>query len=63
MQDGTLTATSLGVFGVDAFTPIINLPQSEILDVRRIVRKPVVVHRGIAYAVLEFHFQSPSQRV
>jgi pyruvate dehydrogenase E2 component (dihydrolipoamide acetyltransferase) len=38
---GTFTITNLGMFEVDAFTPIINPPESAILGVGRIVNKPV----------------------
>lgn len=41
MQGGTFTLTSLGAFGIDAFTPIINYPQCAILGVGRIQRQPV----------------------
>ncbi len=43
MRDATFTVTNLGGLGVDAFTPIINLPQSAVLGVGRIVREPAVV--------------------
>lgn len=36
MRDATFTLTNLGMFGVDAFTPIVPLPQSAILGVGRI---------------------------
>ena len=36
LADGTFTVSALGMFGVDAFTPIINAPQSGILGVNRI---------------------------
>lgn len=36
LHDGTFTVSTLGMFGVDAFTPIINAPQSGILGVNRI---------------------------
>jgi pyruvate dehydrogenase E2 component (dihydrolipoamide acetyltransferase) len=42
MQDGTFTVSSLGAFGIDAFTPIINYPEIAILGVGRIKRQPVV---------------------
>ncbi|MDE0311867.1 MAG: 2-oxo acid dehydrogenase subunit E2 [Caldilineaceae bacterium] len=45
MQGGTFTITNLGMYGIDAFTPIINLPQSAILGIGRIVCKPAV-HEG-----------------
>ena len=40
LQGGTFTITNLGVYGIDAFTPIINLPQCAILGVGRIISKP-----------------------
>jgi pyruvate dehydrogenase E2 component (dihydrolipoamide acetyltransferase) len=42
MQGGTFTVTNLGAYGVDAFTPIINLPQCAILGIGRIIKKPGV---------------------
>ena len=36
LQGGTFTVSALGMFGVDAFTPIINAPQVGILGVNRI---------------------------
>jgi pyruvate dehydrogenase E2 component (dihydrolipoamide acetyltransferase) len=43
MQHGVFTVTNLGAFGIEAFTPIINLPQAAILGVGAIVREPAVV--------------------
>lgn len=43
MRGAVFTVTSLGSFGVDAFTPIINRPQTAILGVGRIAREPAVV--------------------
>jgi pyruvate dehydrogenase E2 component (dihydrolipoamide acetyltransferase) len=43
MRDATFTVTNLGMFGIDAFTPIIHLPQCAVLGVGRIVRAPAVV--------------------
>jgi pyruvate dehydrogenase E2 component (dihydrolipoamide acetyltransferase) len=43
MQGGTFTITSLGSFGIDAFTPIINYPECAILGIGRIHRCPAVV--------------------
>jgi pyruvate dehydrogenase E2 component (dihydrolipoamide acetyltransferase) len=43
MRDATFTITNLGGLGVDAFTPIITLPQCAVLGVGRIVREPAVV--------------------
>jgi pyruvate dehydrogenase E2 component (dihydrolipoamide acetyltransferase) len=47
MRDGTFTITNLGMFAIDAFTPIIALPQSAVLGVGRIVREPAVVEERI----------------
>ncbi len=43
MQGGTFTVTSLGAFGIDAFTPLINYPECAILGIGRIRRVPAVV--------------------
>lgn len=43
LQGGTFTITNLGIYNIDAFTPIINPPQCAILGIGRIVKKPVVV--------------------
>lgn len=45
LTGGTFTITNLGMYGIDAFTPIINQPQAAILGVGRIVNKPVG-HQG-----------------
>jgi pyruvate dehydrogenase E2 component (dihydrolipoamide acetyltransferase) len=42
LSGGTFTITNLGMFDVDAFTPIMNPPELAILGVGRIVAKPVV---------------------
>ncbi|MFK5927341.1 MAG: dihydrolipoamide acetyltransferase family protein [Desulfuromusa sp.] len=44
ISGGTFTVTNLGMFGVDHFTPIINYPESSILGVCRIVKRPVVIN-------------------
>jgi pyruvate dehydrogenase E2 component (dihydrolipoamide acetyltransferase) len=41
LSGGTFTITNLGMFGVEGFTPVINLPECCILGVGRILRKPV----------------------
>ena len=43
LTGGTFTVTNLGMFEIDAFTPIVNLPESAILGVGRIVARPVVL--------------------
>jgi pyruvate dehydrogenase E2 component (dihydrolipoamide acetyltransferase) len=45
LQGGNFTITNLGLYNIDAFTPLINLPQCAILGVGRIVEKPAV-HNG-----------------
>ncbi len=42
LTGGTFTITNLGMYDVDAFTPIINLPEIAILGVGRIQPRPVV---------------------
>jgi pyruvate dehydrogenase E2 component (dihydrolipoamide acetyltransferase) len=42
LAGGTFTISNLGMFGVDAFTPILNVPQAAILGVGRIIEEPVV---------------------
>ena len=41
LTGGTFTVTTLGMYGVDVFTPIINPPQAAILGVGRISERPV----------------------
>lgn len=43
LSGGTFTISNLGGLGVEGFTPVINLPESCILGVGKIVRKPVVL--------------------
>ena len=42
MSGACFTITNLGVYGIDAFTPIINPPECAILGVGRIERRPVM---------------------
>jgi pyruvate dehydrogenase E2 component (dihydrolipoamide acetyltransferase) len=44
LTGGTFTMTNLGMYEVDAFTPIINLPEAAILGVGRIKTRPVAVN-------------------
>jgi pyruvate dehydrogenase E2 component (dihydrolipoamide acetyltransferase) len=43
MQGAVFTITNLGAFGIDAFTPIINLPETAVLGLGRIRKEPAVV--------------------
>lgn len=59
LRDGTFTITNPGILGVIMDTPIINPPQSAILGVGAIVKRPVVVHneiviRSIMYLCLSY---------
>ena len=59
LTGGTFTLTNLGMYGIDAFTPIINLPECAILGVGRIQRRPVmageaVVGRDLVWLSLTF---------
>jgi pyruvate dehydrogenase E2 component (dihydrolipoamide acetyltransferase) len=47
LTGGTFTITNLGMFDVDAFTPVMNPPEAAILGVGRIQPKPVVVEGEI----------------
>jgi pyruvate dehydrogenase E2 component (dihydrolipoamide acetyltransferase) len=42
LSGSTFTITSLGIYRVEAFTPVINMPEAAILGVGRIHDKPVV---------------------
>jgi pyruvate dehydrogenase E2 component (dihydrolipoamide acetyltransferase) len=43
LHGGTFTLTNLGMAGIDAFTPIINLPECAVLGVGRIKLQPAMV--------------------
>ncbi|MFZ1043358.1 MAG: dihydrolipoamide acetyltransferase family protein [Anaerolineales bacterium] len=43
LSGGTFTITSLGSYEIDAFTPVINLPEAAILGVGRIAPKPLAL--------------------
>jgi pyruvate dehydrogenase E2 component (dihydrolipoamide acetyltransferase) len=45
-QGGTLTVSNLGSYGIESFSAIVNPPQSVILSIGAIVRKPVVNAAG-----------------
>jgi pyruvate dehydrogenase E2 component (dihydrolipoamide acetyltransferase) len=42
LRGSTFTVSNLGMFEIDAFTPIINLPEAAILGLGRVVARPVV---------------------
>jgi pyruvate dehydrogenase E2 component (dihydrolipoamide acetyltransferase) len=59
LSGGTFTLTNLGMFGIDSFTPLINLPECAILGVGLIKRQPMmlgeeVVGRQMVWLSLTF---------
>ena len=59
LSGGTFTLTNLGMFGIDSFTPVINLPECAILGVGRIRTQPAfaddqVVARQMMWLSLSF---------
>ncbi|MDY4262013.1 MAG: dihydrolipoamide acetyltransferase family protein [Schaalia hyovaginalis] len=42
LSGGTFTVSNIGAFGIESFTPVINLPQTAILGVSAITPRPVV---------------------
>jgi pyruvate dehydrogenase E2 component (dihydrolipoamide acetyltransferase) len=43
LRGSTFSVSNLGMFEIDAFTPIVNLPEAAILGLGRIVARPVVM--------------------
>jgi pyruvate dehydrogenase E2 component (dihydrolipoamide acetyltransferase) len=59
LSGSTFTITNLGGYGVEAFTPIVNPPESAILGIGRIAKRPAVVDgqivpRDLMYVSLAF---------
>ncbi|NLX67346.1 MAG: 2-oxo acid dehydrogenase subunit E2 [Bacteroidales bacterium] len=52
-EAGSFTVSNLGNYGVEIFTPVINLPQSAILGVNTIVPRPKDIGDGV-YAFVPF---------
>jgi pyruvate dehydrogenase E2 component (dihydrolipoamide acetyltransferase) len=46
MQGGCFTLSNLGGFGIEAFTPIINYPETAVLGLGAILRQPAVLEDG-----------------
>ena len=46
LSGGTFTVSNIGSFGIETFTPVINLPQTAILGVGAITPRPVVAADG-----------------
>jgi len=47
LRGGTFTITNLGMYGIAAFTPVINLPECAILGVGQIRAEPAVYEGAI----------------
>lgn len=47
LTGGSITVTNLGMYGVDAFTPIINPPEIAVLGIGRIAARPFAVGRKL----------------
>ena len=47
MEGSTFTISNLGMFGIQEFTSIINQPNSAILSVGSIIKKPVLIDEKI----------------
>jgi pyruvate dehydrogenase E2 component (dihydrolipoamide acetyltransferase) len=59
LSGGTFTITNLGGYGIEAFTPIVNPPETGILGIGRIAKRPAVVDgqivpRDLMYLSLSF---------
>lgn len=46
LSGGTFTVSNIGSFGIETFTPVINLPQTAILGVGAITPRPIVAADG-----------------
>jgi len=46
-KGGRMTISNIGMLGVDVFTPILNAPESHIIGIGRVKKKPVVVNDEI----------------
>jgi pyruvate dehydrogenase E2 component (dihydrolipoamide acetyltransferase) len=58
LRGSTFTLTNLGMYEIDAFTPIIHLPECAILGIGRIVPKQVVINASERVAVRQMMFLS-----
>ena len=49
LVDGTFTITNLGMYGVESFSPIINLPEVAILGIGAIKKEIIEIDNGFAF--------------
>jgi uncharacterized protein YndB with AHSA1/START domain len=49
VTESTFTVSNLGIYGVDAFTPIVNPPEVAILGIGRIIEKPARGLQGVEW--------------
>ncbi|MEM9988102.1 MAG: 2-oxo acid dehydrogenase subunit E2, partial [Pseudomonadota bacterium] len=63
MQGGTFTITNGGIYGSLMSTPILNMPQSGILGMHRIEKRPVVVGNDIVIRPMMYLALSYDHRI
>ena len=63
MRGGTFTISNLGMYGVDAFTAIINPPESAILAIGRTIDTPVGRDRKVVLRPMATFTLSSDHRV
>lgn len=61
MEGGTFSISNGGVFGSLFGTPIINQPQSAILGIHTIKKRPVVVNDQVSGPQITLHLYEPCQ--
>ncbi len=49
LNGATFTITNLGKFGIESFTPVLNLPQTGILGINTISLKPIEIENDIKF--------------
>ena len=49
LAGSTFTVSNVGSFGIEAFTPVLNIPEVAILGVGTIVLKPVSTKNGVEF--------------
>ena len=49
LSNGTITVTNLGNFGIETFTPVLNLPQTAIIGVNTISLKPIKRRNNVEF--------------
>jgi 2-oxoglutarate dehydrogenase E2 component (dihydrolipoamide succinyltransferase) len=63
MQGGTFTITNGGIYGSLLSTPILNMPQSGILGMHRIEKRPVVINDQVVVRPMMYLAMSYDHRI